>query len=231
MDINRSYEWGNKEFRINHLLFMDDLKLFAKNQDQIDSLVQTVHLFSEDIGMQFGLNKCGVLVWKRGKVVKQNGIALPNGQTMKEIDESGYKYLGIVEMDKIKETDMKDKFASEYKRRLKLVLKSKVNGRNKILAINTWAVSVLRYGEGILKWTVDELKNVDRKSRKIMTMHGAFHPKSDTDRLYLTREKGGRGLISCEGCVRSEENNLGWYVRNSVESLIRGVRLARVMDT
>ena len=64
-----------------------------------------------------------------------------------------------------------------------------------------------------------------------MTMHGAFHHKSDTDRLYLNREKGGRGLISCEGCVRSEENNLGWYVRNSVESLIRGVRLVNVMDT
>ena len=226
-----SYEWGNKEFRINHLLFMDDLKLFAKNQDQIDSLVQTVHLFSEDIGMQFGLNKCGVLVLKRGKIVKQNGITLPNGQMMKEVDESGYKYLGIVEMDKIKETEMKDKFASEYKRRLKLVLKSKLNGKNKILAINTWAVSVLRYGAGILKWTTNELKSMDRKSRKIMTMHGAFHPKSDVDRLYVTREKGGRGLISCEGCVRSEENNLGWYVRNSVESLIRGVRFAKVVDT
>ena len=130
-----SYEWGNKEFRINHLLLMDDLKLFAKNQDQIDSLVQTVHLFSEDIGMQFGLNKCGVLVLKRGKIVKQNGITFPNGQMMKEIDESGYKYLGIVEVDKIKEKEMKDKFASEYKRRLKLVLKSKLNGKNKILAI------------------------------------------------------------------------------------------------
>ncbi|XP_063595812.1 uncharacterized protein LOC134772704 [Penaeus indicus] len=213
-----SYEWGNKEFRINHLLFMDDLKLFAKNQDQIDSLVQTVHLFSEDIGMQFGLNKCGVLVLKRGKMVKQNGVALPNGQMMKEIDESGYKYLGIVEMDKIKETDMKEKFTSEYKRRLKLVLKSKLNGKNKILAINTWAVSVLRYGAGILKWTVDELKNMDRKSRKIMTMHGAVHPKSDADRLYLTREKGGRGLISCEGCVRTQEQALRTnYVKHHID--------------
>ena len=170
---------------------MEDLKLFAKNQDQIDSLVQTVHLFSEDIGMQFGLNKCGVLVLKRGKILKQDGITLPNGQMMKEIDESGYKYLGIVEIDKIKETEMKDKFASEYKRRLKLVLKSKLNGKNKILAINTWAVSILRYGAGILKWTTNELKSMDRKSRKIMTMHGAFHPKSDAERLYLTREKGG----------------------------------------
>ena len=203
-----SYEWGNKEFRINHLLFMDDLKLFTTNQDQIDPLVQTANFFNEDIGMQCGINKCGVLVLKRGKVVQQNGISLPNGQIKNDIDESGYKYLGIVEFDKIKETEMKGKFAAEYKRRLKLVLKSKLNGKNMVLAINTWAVSVLRYGAGILKWTTNELKNMDRKSRPIMTMHGAFHPKSDTDRLYLTREKGGRGLISSEGCVQREENHL-----------------------
>ena len=82
---------------------MDDLKLFGKNQDQIDSVVQTVNIFDEDIGVQFGLNKCGVLVLKKGKVVKQNGISLPNGQVKKDIDENGYKYLGIVEINKIKE--------------------------------------------------------------------------------------------------------------------------------
>ena len=43
--------------RINHLLFMDDLKLFAKNEKEIDSLVQTVRIFSDDIGMKFGLEK------------------------------------------------------------------------------------------------------------------------------------------------------------------------------
>ena len=35
---------------------------------------------------------------------------------------------------------------------------------------------------------------------------------------------GGKGLISCEGCIRMEENNLGWYVRDSVELLIEGVQ-------
>lgn len=92
-----------------------------------------MHLFSEDPGMQFGLDKCGVLVLKKGKVVKLNGVTLLDGQMIKDIDESGYKYLGIVEMDKIKENDMKDKFASEYKRRLKLGLKPNLNSRDKIL--------------------------------------------------------------------------------------------------
>ena len=52
---------------------MDDLKLFAKSKNEIDSLVQTVHLFSEDNVMQFGIKKCGVLVLERGKVIRTNG--------------------------------------------------------------------------------------------------------------------------------------------------------------
>ena len=46
---------GGREFKINHLLFMDDLKLFGKSYEQTDSLVQTFHTFSVDIGMEFGI--------------------------------------------------------------------------------------------------------------------------------------------------------------------------------
>ena len=38
---------------------MDDLKLFANSNDQIDSLVNTVYKFSEDTGVEFGIKKCG----------------------------------------------------------------------------------------------------------------------------------------------------------------------------
>ena len=179
--INAYYEWGKKEYKLNHLLYMDDLKLFAKSEEQIDILVRTVHIFSTDIGMEFGMKKCGILTMKRGKVVKCDGIKLPNNEVMKEVEKEGYTYLGIVELDKIKENEMKEKTIKEYKRRLRLILKSKLNGRNKITAINTWAVAVFRYGAGILEWKESELKNVDRKSRKTMTMYGALHPKSDVD--------------------------------------------------
>jgi len=40
---------------------------------------------------------------------------------------------------------------------------------------------------------------------------------------------GGRELISCEGCVRSEENSLGWYVKNSLDVLLQGVRATSVI--
>ena len=229
--VNASYEWSKGTFKINHLLFMDDLKLFGKNENQIDSLVQTVYIFSQDIGMEFGLKKCAVIVMKKGKMVRFDGIQLPNEEVMKSIDEKGYTYLGVIEMDEIKEQEMKKIVITEYKRRLRLVLRSKLNGKNKIKAINTWAVALLRYGAGIINWKVEELKSLDRTTRKTLTMYGALHPKSDVDRLYVKRKEGGRGLINIEGCVKSEENNLGLYVRDSEEDLLKGVKIVGIIET
>ena len=61
--VNANYEWGKKECKLNHLLFMDDLKLFSKSEEQMDTLVRT----STDIRMEFGIKKCGILTMKRGK--------------------------------------------------------------------------------------------------------------------------------------------------------------------
>ena len=69
--VNACYKWGKKEYKLNHLLFMDDLKLYAKNEEQTNMLVRTVYVFSTDIGMEFGIKKCGILTMKRGKIIKQ----------------------------------------------------------------------------------------------------------------------------------------------------------------
>ena len=161
---------------------------FEKVKTKIDSLVQTVFIFGEDIGMKFGLQKCGVVILKKGKLIKFDGIHLPNQEIMKEVDENGYTYLGILELDEIKEHEMKIKVTAEYKRRLRLILKSKLNGKNKIQAINTWVVVLLRHGAGIINWKVDELEKIDRMTRKTLTMYEALHLKSDIDRLYLKRK-------------------------------------------
>ena len=50
-----AYEFSGSKERINHLLFVDDLKLYSCNEKGLDSLVQTIHVFSEDIGMEFGI--------------------------------------------------------------------------------------------------------------------------------------------------------------------------------
>ena len=70
-----------------------------------------------------------------------------------------------------------------------------------------------------VRWAKEELKTLDKMTRKVLTMNGAFHSKRDVDRLYVSREGEGRELISCEGCVRGE-----WCVRNSWDVLLQGIR-------
>ena len=115
---------------------------------------------------------------------------------------------------------MKEKITKDYKRKQRLILRSKWNGRNKVTAINIWTVAIFRYGAGIIQWKASELKNLHRKSGKTFAMHGGLHPKSDVDSLYVKIKEGGRGLISVERCIREEKNSLGFYVANSEENLI-----------
>ena len=131
------YTFGREE-KINHLLFMDDLKLYGKSENKIKGLVSTVEVFSQDIGMEFDIRKCGVIIMNRGKVKSTDRIELPSGENIREIEEGGYKYLGILEYGRVKEQEMKDKFRNEYFRSTKLILKRKLNGRNMIMALNTW---------------------------------------------------------------------------------------------
>ena len=42
---------------------------------------------------------------------------------------------------------------------------------------------------------------MDQRTRKLMTMHKALHPRDDVDRLYVSRKEGGRGLASIEDSV------------------------------
>ena len=62
------------EKKINHLLFVDELKLYAKSERGPNSLVQTVHVFSSNQRMEFGVQKCAMLVMRRRKLVKSEGI-------------------------------------------------------------------------------------------------------------------------------------------------------------
>ena len=80
---------------------MDDLKLCGGSQPDIDSLMKTVYTVTDDIGMRFGTDKCGVLAMCRGKESKWEGITIGSGEVIGEIDDDGYKYLSIMERSNI----------------------------------------------------------------------------------------------------------------------------------
>ena len=145
-----TYEFSESKEKINHFLFIDDLKLYSRSEKGLDSLVQTVRVFSEDIGMKFGVEKCAMLVMEKEKIVKLLAIELPDGKVIKLLQEGeSYKYLGILEADKVLEEKMKLIVSKEYIR-LRKVLKSKRNGGDLGRGVNAWAVSIIRYSAAYL---------------------------------------------------------------------------------
>ena len=109
---------------------------------------------------------------KSGKRHLTDGMELPNQDKIRTLGENEtYKYFGILEADTIKQVEMKNKSKKEFCRRTRKLLETKFSSRNLIKGINTWAVLLVRYSGPFLKWTSDELKQMDQRTRKLMTMH------------------------------------------------------------
>ena len=90
-----------------------------------------------------------------------------------------------MEADTIKQVQTKDKIQMNISGELENYLRQN-SSRNFIKGINTCAVPLVRYSGPFLKWTRDELKEMDQRTRKLMTMHKALHTTDDVDRLYVS---------------------------------------------
>ena len=157
-----------KEITISHLLFMDDLKLYASNDQQLKSQINIVKTFSNDIRMSFGIDKCNKVTIKRGNVTNSENITLNNGEILKTLDQNKqYRYLGFNEHHVTDKTS-KAALKNEYFKRLKMILKSELNSLNIISAVISYAVPALSYGFPVLDWTITELETVDRETRKVL---------------------------------------------------------------
>jgi hypothetical protein len=141
--------------------------------------------------MASGLDKCAEVVFMKGKLVHSQNLVVDINREIQELEQGKtYKYLGAEESDGVQHQQMEGRLKEEYSRRLRMILKSELNAKNKITAIGTLAIPVLRYSFGIISWRLEEIKKI-RKTGKILIMYKMHHPKADTDRLCV-KGKGGR---------------------------------------
>ena len=91
-------------------MYMDKIKLFTKNEKGLETRIQAVRIYSQDIGMEFAIEKCAMLIMKSRKRHMTKGIELSNHDKISTLRElESYKYLGILEANTIKHADMKEK--------------------------------------------------------------------------------------------------------------------------
>ena len=207
-----------KQTEINHLFYVDDLKLYGTSDSQLNGLINTVKNVSDDIQMEFRLDKYAKATFKRGKKVSAEGILLNDHQLIQDLDQAEtYKYLGMEEGEGVQHHQMKVKIQKEYKQQIKLVLNSELNARNRIAAINTLAVPVVH---GIIDWKLNEIQDLDKMTRKQLCMNQMLAKKADVDRIYLPCQEGGRSLMNLEKEYKATMVGLHKYMMNKEDPQI-----------
>uniref|UniRef100_H3AR80 Reverse transcriptase domain-containing protein n=1 Tax=Latimeria chalumnae TaxID=7897 RepID=H3AR80_LATCH len=194
---------------VSHLFYMDDLKLYAKNSDQLQGMLELLSSFSKSIMMEIGVDKCTVLHAKRGKLERHDSIQLLNRAEIQELEpEKCYKYLGMQQLININTMQIKEAATATFKKWIKLIMKTQLNVKNKTQAINTWASTMLAYMYEVLKWSKTSLDALDWKVRATQKENRMHHPHASMARLYLPRKVGGRGLLNLADLCRGQEAGL-----------------------
>lgn len=208
----------NTMYNLTHLLYIDDIKLYAGNSQHLKHLLSLTESFSLDIHMRFGIDKCKTQCIAGGKRIIE-GFELVNREVIEGMgDTDSYKYLGILQSKLTETKTMKENLTCKYVSRVKSIVKTKLYSRELFKAINTYAVPVLTYSFGIVKWTHTDIADIKRMTSKILTGARDHHPKSSTERLTLPRISGGRGLIDLHQLYNKQKNLLRKYFFSKAET-------------
>ena len=209
----KGYSYGTyRNSNITHNVFVDDLKLCASNINILKKQPDLVTTFSKDTGMTFGGDKCAYQQVENGKLIK-NTEHLEMNLFIKPIkDGDTYKYLRINENISYVGIVNKERVTKEYYTTVKKTWKSELSSFNKVIAHNTFAITVLTTTVVVIDWTIKEIKEIDIRTRKHLTMTRNFHPNGDVDKLYLPRSKGGRGIKMIARMFESRITTFGQYL-------------------
>ncbi|XP_066904374.1 uncharacterized protein [Halyomorpha halys] len=203
---------------------MDDLKLYAKNKQQLQSMSEIVSSYTKDISISFGLDKCVVLHVNKGKVVSAQNLLINEDECIRELEaKEQYNYLGIQQHLKIARKDVKQELITMLEMRLRKILKTQLSGKHKIKIINTWVIPALSYSFGILQWSNTSLPEIARLVKTTLTQERVHHPISSKSRLYLSRKEGGRGLINIEEACNKQELSLRQYFHSKITSVYQAI--------
>ncbi|XP_044755067.1 uncharacterized protein LOC123314020 [Coccinella septempunctata] len=210
--------------KINHQLYIDDLKLYAANEEQLRSLLRIVISYTKDIRMEMGLDKCAIIHVKRGKLAQGGEIFVENDLAIQELSQGEtYKYLGIQQALEIRTSHQKEAFKNKFFDRVRKILRSKLNSKAMFTALNTWALPSLAYSFGVLSWSSTDLKAIDTKVRVLLTKYGIHHPHASVNRLYVPRHQGGRGLQNVEMAHNKAVNELRKYFHSKTSPFFQSI--------
>ena len=115
---------------MSHLLYMDDIKIYAGGPDKLREARECVETTSKAIGMRCGVRKCGTAHMQKGKVLAGSDNPERSEESIRSLEKgTTYKYLGLEQLFEVDDSKNKACLINELRRRLPKVWSSHLNGR------------------------------------------------------------------------------------------------------
>ena len=190
--------------KITHLIFIDDLKVFASTLAKLIILLSDVKRKMEDAGLHWNTKKCNFLEMLKGirnDITKK--LTLEDGSTIDAVaSEEAYKFLGVPEAEDHVIQDVMAHLTVQVKQRSSIVWSSPLSDYNKILATNVFVLSPANYYMWSEKMNLTDLRNLDIIVREAINRNCGKYKLQMNSSLYLPRCKGGRGMRSFESMYK-----------------------------
>ncbi|GJQ83567.1 hypothetical protein Trydic_g18466 [Trypoxylus dichotomus] len=214
--------------KVTHLLYMDDLKIYAKNQHDLQKMLNITQEYIHNTDVTFNANKCATYHLERGRsIMEGESVSLLDGSTIQHLQRNNsYTYLGINQREMNNITTVKATLVGRYKKTLRTIWMSELTAKHRSTATNMLAVPIVSHTFASIRWNVDEINQLDRDTRKTLTMFRSLYPSASVQRLYLPTREGGRGLINIEWLHNRLVIGAVYQIRRSSDPLMCMVREA-----
>ena len=227
----RMGEPGNRVVKRTHSLFVDDLKVYQESHQALKIVNEIIVQASHDTGACYGVSKCVEIIFKNGKMVKGGGLQVLEERikTMDPDENEVYKFLGIEQADGIRTKAVYERVKEELAKRMKMIVKTELNDENLIKAINIKVIPVAAYVMNICKFNVSELKELNQIIKRKLRGRSMLERQASDERLYLKREKGGRGLKSMMDVYKETRLRVACYMAKSTNRWIEAAWMRETM--
>ena len=204
------------QHKLTQLLYVDDLKTYHKTPTK--AMVETRRMESpfNDIGLEWGLDKCATITVSKGKIVSAENLILNDNASINVLqDKDPYKFLGKLENFAQLDDEVFDEVSKEYLKRLNVIWSSNISIPRKIKATNTFALPVIQNHMWTAEWRLNDLRQLDRETRKVIQEYGGMHSSGSTKLLYLPTYQRGQGLTQIETIYKITKIKVSNYLMRS----------------
>ena len=214
---------GDERVKRTHSLFVDDLKIYQESHQKLEIVNEMIVKASMDTGACYGVKKCAEVVFKKGKMIKGEGLTVLE-EKMKALDPDKneiYKFLGCEQNDKIDVDRVMERVKKEIKKRLDHLVSLNLNDQNLMKAINCRVVPVAGYIMNVCNIGKGELDELDKIVKSTLRREGYHGRQASDERLYSKRKDGGRGLKSFKEVYDETKTRVACYMASSPSEWIK----------